>query len=249
MIFRLSEIAEKIGAELVGPDREITGLSTIENPLPGTITFLTTKKYRKKLLDCPCAGVIVPPGIKSETHSLLVKDDPYLGFGQAMRLFYRDHARPDPAVMPTAAVAASASLGRNVFIGHNAIIENGARVGDNSIIHAGAYIGENAVLGEGCIIYPNAVLMHDIVVGDRVVIYAGAVIGSDGFGYARKRDGFVKIPQAGTVVIEDDVEIGANACIDRAKFGTTLIQRGNDVHDALSHKRSSVKSSGSKAAT
>lgn len=226
MQFKLSEIAEKIGARLEGDDLTVTGLSTIDNPKPETLTFITSKKYRKMIGDCVCSAIIAPPGISSDKHALLIKDDPYLGFALAMRLFHPDHHRPEPRIEDTARVAKSAKLGSGVYIGHNAVVNENARIGDNCIIHAGVYIGANALIGDNCYIYPNAVIMHDVKIGNRVAIYASSVIGSDGFGYARSENGPVKIPQIGTVVIEDDAEIGAGTTIDRATLGETRIGTG-----------------------
>jgi len=226
MRFKLSEIAEKIGAELVGKDMEIKGLSTIDDPHPETLAFLSSRKYRKKLADCSCPAVIVPPKIESDKHSLLVMSDPYLGFGLAMRLFHPDHRRPQPKIEDSASISKSAQIGKDVYIGHHAVISDNASIGDNCVIHPGVYIGENSVIGESCHVYPNAVIMHEVTIGSRVAIYSGAVVGSDGFGYAKGENGFVKIPQAGTVVVEDDVEIGAGTTIDRATLGEARIGTG-----------------------
>jgi UDP-3-O-[3-hydroxymyristoyl] glucosamine N-acyltransferase len=226
MELKLSEIAEKIGARLEGPDLIISDLSTLDNSRSGTLTFIASKKYKKLLNECIAAAIIAPPDIKSPRHSLLVKDDPYLGFGLAMRIFYPTHRRPTPAVEPSAFIDKSASIGRNVYIGHNAVIKEKTRIGDNCVIHPGVHIGEGSSIGEYCIIYPNVVIMHDVIIGKRVAIYASAVIGSDGFGYAKEGSGFIKIPQAGTVVIGDDVEIGAGTTIDRATLGETRIGTG-----------------------
>jgi UDP-3-O-[3-hydroxymyristoyl] glucosamine N-acyltransferase len=226
MQLKLSEIAEKIGARLEGKDLTVEGLSTFDNPRPDTLTFISSKKYRKKLNECTCPAIIVPPGLKTDKHSLLVKDDPYLGFGLAMKLFHPDHHRPKPAVEQTAVVAESAKLGEGIYVGHHAVVGEKAVIGDNCVIHSGVHIGEGTSIGDDCFIYPNAVIMHNVEIGDRVAIYAGAIIGSDGFGYTKDKGRTVKIPQAGTVVIEDDVEIGAGTTIDRATLGETRICTG-----------------------
>lgn len=226
MELKLSDIATKIGAVLEGPDLIISGLSTLEEAKPGTLTFVTSKKYRKYIPACKASALIAPPDIKSETHSLIVKDDPYLGFALAMRLFYPDHHRPLPEIEKSAYIDKTASIGKGVYIGHNAVIKADAKIGDGCVIHPGVYIGQGTVLGKDCIIYPNVVIMHSVILGERVIVYASAVIGSDGFGYARDGGKFVKIPQSGTVVIEDDVEIGAGTTVDRATIGETRIGTG-----------------------
>jgi len=226
MRFKLSEIAAKIGAELVGNDVTIKGLATLDSAVPETLTFITSKKYRKELANCAGSAVIVPPGIESDKHSLLIKSDPYLGFALAMRLFYPAHHRPQPGIERSAVISESAKIGKNVYVGHNVVIADQAIIGDNCVIHPGVYIGANTTIGDDCYIYPNAVILHQVTIGNRVAIYAGSIIGSDGFGYARNGEVFVKIPQTGTVVIEDDVEIGAGTTIDRASLGETRIGTG-----------------------
>lgn len=233
MELKLSEIAKKISARLVGHDLTITGLSTIDNPKPGTLSFITSKKFRKKLADCCCAAVIVPPGIESDRHSLLVKDDPYLGFGLAMRLFHNAHQRPQPTIEQSAVISDTARIGHDVYIGHNVIIKDNVQIGNNCVIHSGVFIGEDSVIGDDCYAYANSVIMHGVTIGNRVAIYAGAVIGSDGFGYTKKENRFVKIPQVGTVVIEDDVEIGAGTTIDRATIGETRIGTGSIIDNLV----------------
>ena len=233
MQLKLSEIALKIGAELVGPDLAISGLSTLEEPRPDSLTFITSKKYAKKLAGCTCSAAIVPPGLKSDGRSLLVMADPYLGFALAMRLFHPDHHRPAPAIAASAAIAGSANIGDRVYIGPNVYVGEAASIGANCIIHPGVYIGDRVSVGDDCFVYPNAVILHDVVIGKRVAVYAGAIIGSDGFGYARRGNGFVKTPQVGTVVIEDDVEIGAGTTIDRATLGETRIGTGTIIDNLV----------------
>jgi len=233
MQLKLSDIALKIGAELIGPDLVVTGLATLEEPRPDALTFITSKKYAKKLASCPCPAAIAPPGTTSESHSLLVKADPHLGFALAMRLFYMDHQRPAPEISASATIAARAQIGERVYIGPKAYIGEEAHIGPNCVIHPGVYIGDRVRIGEDCHVYPNAVIQHDVLIGNRVAIYAGAIIGSDGFGYARNGEKYAKIPQAGIVVVEDDVEIGAGTTIDRATLGETRIGTGTIIDNLV----------------
>jgi UDP-3-O-[3-hydroxymyristoyl] glucosamine N-acyltransferase len=233
MEFKLSEIALKIGAKLDGPDLVISDLSTLEEATPGTLTFVTAKKYKRLIPACKASAIIMPPDIKSDSHSMLVKADPYLGFALAMRLYYQDHYRPEPGIEPSAHIDKSAVIGKGVYIGHNAVIKAGAHIGDRCIIHPGAYIGRETSIGDDCIIYPNTVVMHKVTLGNRVVLYASVVIGSDGFGYARDGAKYTKIPQAGTVIIEDDVEIGAGTTVDRATLGETRIGTGTIIDNLV----------------
>jgi len=245
MQLKLSEIARKIDAELIGDDLPVSGLSTLDNPRENTLTFISSKKYLKFLPDCISPAAIVPPGVESDKHSLLVKSDPYLGFGLAMRLFYPDHDRPKPKIEPTAVIAESAKIGANAYIGHHVVIEENAVIGEGTVIHPGVYVGKGTSIGQDCFIYPHVTIMHRVTIGDRVAIYANAVVGSDGFGYARNGEGFLKIPQSGIVAIEDDVEIGAGTTIDRATIGETRIGTGAIIDNLVQIAHNCIVGAGS----
>ncbi len=227
MAFTLSQVAREIGAELKGnPDLEIADLAPIETAGPGQLSYIASGKFKKYLATTKASALIVFPGLESDKHSLLVVGDPYLGFAKAMRLFYRSFLPTTPGKHKTASIADDVEIPKDCYIGEFAVISRGARIGEGTEIHAGSFIGEDTVIGKSCRILQNVTLRERVTIGDNVVIYPGVVIGSDGFGYARTADGHLKIPQAGTVIIEDNVEIGAGTTIDRATLGETVIGKG-----------------------
>jgi UDP-3-O-[3-hydroxymyristoyl] glucosamine N-acyltransferase len=227
MAFKLSRVAEEIGAELVGdPDLVINDLASIEDASEGELSFIAGKKYRKLLETTRASALIVYPGLESDDFSLLVADDPQLGFARAMRLFYSPYPEVKPGVEENATVAADVQVPPDCYIGFNAVISPGAKLGKKVEIHSGTFIGEDVEIGDGCRIYQNVTVCRDVRIGKHVVIYPNAVIGSDGFGYARENNGHLKIPQVGTVIIEDSAEIGAGTTIDRATLGATVIGKG-----------------------
>ncbi|MFZ2385915.1 MAG: UDP-3-O-(3-hydroxymyristoyl)glucosamine N-acyltransferase [Candidatus Omnitrophota bacterium] len=230
----LKEIAEMIGGEIVGsPDLEITGFSGIEEARPGDITFLANPKYAPFLEKTNASAVITSLQVSSGHKALIRAENPSLAFTQVVQLFGAVKARHQQGAHPSAVISGKASLGSNVSVGACAVIEDGASVGDNTVIYAGSYIGYGARVGNGCLIYPNVTVREEVVIGDRVIIHSGSVIGSDGFGYVTVKGAHHKIPQTGTVIIEDDVEIGANVTVDRARFDKTSIGRGTKIDNLV----------------
>lgn len=233
----IHEIAEWLGGELFGRTLEaapeIDRVAKIEEAGTGSLTFLANPKYEKHLTTTGATAVLVSRKLdlkKFEGHSSLIfirVDDPYSAFLQVLKRF-------TPAVDPfsagihsTAAISPSAVLGKNVSLGAHAVIGEQAVIGENTKIGPGCVIGNFARVGKDCLLFSHAVVYHQCQVGDRVTLHAGVVVGSDGFGFAPNADGsYEKIPQLGIVVIEDDVEIGANTTIDRATMGETRICRG-----------------------
>ena len=215
----LSEIAEICGATLVGDGRRcVVGPAGLAEAGPEEVSFLADERYRTQLRETRAGAVIVQPGTEAprEDLALLCCEDPNTAFSAVVRLFAgEEHAAP-PGVHPSAVVHPAVELGAGVSIGPVCTVGEGARIGDDVVLHAGV------------VIYPG------VRIGARCTIHAGAVIGSEGFGFEPSKDGWEKIPQCGTVVLEDDVEVGANATIDRARFGATLIGRGVKI-DNLVH--------------
>jgi len=213
----LGELARRIGADLSGEGSVLVeGCATLEDARPGQVAFLANPKYAKQLATTKAAAVIVLPGVKCEGVALLRTKDPYLGFARAVVELqgYRRHSHV--GIHPDAHVDATASIG------------------SGSVVYPGAYVGPRARVGRDCILYPNAVIYDDCVLGDRVTVHANSTIGTDGFGYATSQGIHHKIPQAGNVVLEDDVEIGSNCCIERAAMGSTVIGAGTKIADLVS---------------
>lgn len=228
----LSELAELVGGTVVGDGTlEITGLATLEEAVEGEITFLANPKYLSKLQQTRASAVIVPPGLKAPS-ALLVIDNPYLAFAKILtRLHVR---RPAPqGIMEGAFVSPDACVGEGVTIYPGCYVGAGVKVGAGSILHPGVTLYEGATVGEESLLHAGVVVREGCRIGDRVIVHAGAVIGADGFGFAPDGTSYFKIPQVGIVVIEDDVEIGAATCIDRAALGVTRIKRGAKIDNLV----------------
>lgn len=235
-VVRVGYLAEKLNCRLVGdPDLIIKGISTLEDAAEDELTFVANPRYVKLVERSAAGAIIISPHLSSPSRMVrLETNEPYSAFQRAMILFFPPYMIDvDEGVHPSAVVHPSSILGKEVRVGPYAVIEEGAKVGEGSVIYPFAYIGKEVIVGEGCIIGVGAVLRRGIVLGKKVVIGDGAVIGYDGFGYASSEDGFRKIPQVGTVVLEDEVEIGANACIDRGTLGETRIARGTKIDNLV----------------
>ena len=234
MIFTLGEIANRIGAELKGdPDLRINSPATIETAEPGDITYISSRKYGKYIGSTRASAVIVYPGLQSADHSILIAEDPHLAFARVMRMFFKSFPELKPGVEKSAIIPDDVTVPDSSYIGHHAVISTGARIGEKVAIYSGAFIGENTVIGENSLIFQNVTIRENIKIGKNVVIYPNAVIGSDGFGYSWDGTRHLKIPQAGTVEIGDDVEIGAGTTIDRATLGATIIGKGTIIDNLV----------------
>jgi UDP-3-O-[3-hydroxymyristoyl] glucosamine N-acyltransferase len=233
---KLSDIVEKLGGTLEGDGEiEITAVAGLGEGAAGDISFLSNPRYAAQVTTTKASAVIVPTDWDRPAKCALVRvENSDQVFARAAELFYEAPPRPAPGIHPTAVVAESASLGDGVSIGPHCTVEEGVVIGANSVVSAHGYVGYKTVIGSDCFFYPLVSIRDFTEIGDRVIIHNGTVIGSDGFGYAVQKDGSrTKIPQIGKVVIEDDVEIGANAAIDRARFGKTRIGRGTKIDNLV----------------
>ena len=232
---KASEIAALCQGRLVGPDLELKGLSGLKEAQPGFLSFLSNPKYAAALPETKASCIIVPLGMEVKDKTLIECRDPYLGFAKAAQLFYREtNTRPKPGIHPAAMVSPSARIDPTATVGPYAVIEDGAEIGPNTVVMGPSFIGARAKIGSDGLIYPNASIREECLLGNGVIIHCGAVVGSDGFGYAREGARYVKIPQTGIVILEDEVEIGANSTIDRGALGPTRIKRGTKL-DNLVH--------------
>ncbi len=228
----LSEIAARLELEYTGEDLDITGVNTLEQAGPDELSFLADSKYLPRLETTSAGAVILSPE-KAEMVSRVIKSpNPYLDFARVMHMFHQPQGMqesfPGQAwIHPTARVDPSAIIHPMAFIGPR------ARIGPGCCIFSHAYIGEDVVLGRDCTVYPQVSIMAGCRIKDRVTIHPGAVIGSDGFGFIQDGEKRIKIPQVGSVVIEDDVEIGACTTIDRATLGETRIGRGTKIDNLV----------------
>jgi UDP-3-O-[3-hydroxymyristoyl] glucosamine N-acyltransferase len=231
---KLSTLAAHLACHLEGDgDIEITGVSGLEAAEPGHLTFLANPRYAGQLASTRASAVLLRADGPPAPCAVLRTADPYLAFARAVGLFAPEW-RPSPGVHPMAAVAASAHLGRDVSIGAFVSVGDGAHIGDRTVVFPNVTIGPGAVVGEDCVIHANVSLRERVHLGKRVVLQDGVVIGADGYGFVRRSDGtHEKIPQVADVVIEDDVELGANTTVDRPAVGETRIKAGTKIDNLV----------------
>ena len=235
MTFTLQQLATTSGGELVGdPSLQIMGAASLSDATPGEISFFANRKYVALLRKTRASAVFVPPDFTEPiTLAQIRVANPTKAFEQVVVKFAPKPITFAPGIHPTAVVDPSAQIGKCVSIQPHAVIESGARIGDDTIIGAGSYIGHETVIGPGCLIYPRVTIRERSRIGSRVIIHSGAVIGADGFGFEMVDGRQEKIQQLGIVQIDDDVEIGANTTVDRARFGRTWIQEGVKIDNLV----------------
>ena len=225
---KLSAIASALEVRLENgsPDTEIRGLNGIEQAGPGDLTFVSNPKYATAARTTRASAVIVGENFPAIPAAMLRAKDPYLSFARALELFHAPLRYP-PGVHPTAVVHASARVGANAHIGPYVVIDDGVEIGANAVLLAHVVIYREVKIGDNFFAHAHATVRENCRIGNNVLLHNGVVIGSDGFGFARTAEGhWHKIPQPAPVVIEDDVEVQANSCIDRASVGETRIKRG-----------------------
>lgn len=232
---KLKEICEHLDGELSGDGNiEITGVSGINEALPTQITFVANPKYIAALATTQAGAIIIGHGVPGNGKSIIRVKDPYWAFVQVLQMFSSDkNRRAFPGIDKTAILGENVKLGERVSIQAFTYIADNVEIGDDTVIQPYVYIGEGTKIGADGLIYPHVSIREEVTIGDRVIIHCGAVIGSDGFGFAPVNKRQHKIPQIGTVVIEDDVEIGANTTIDRATLAETRIKRGTKLDNLV----------------
>jgi len=233
MNITVRELAERLGCSWEGDGSvEIRGVASIESAGPGDLVFADKPKFIAKLGSSSAAAVILPPGEKWERIPVIRAALPQLAFVRATAFFFQAY-RPEPGVHPSAVIAPSARIGAGAAIGAFCVVGEGAEIGDGTVLFPLAVVYPRAKIGADCVIHSHASIREGVRLGNRVIIHNGSVIGADGFGYLRDEAGApVKIPQKGTVIIEDDVEVGPNSAVDRAALGETVIRKGAKL-DAL----------------
>jgi UDP-3-O-[3-hydroxymyristoyl] glucosamine N-acyltransferase len=230
---RLSELAERLGAELQGdPELRVTGVRPLDDAGPEHLSFLHNPRYLGRARESAAGAILVRDPSELPEKNLLVCEEPYLALAKALEIMY-PAVRPEAGVHPTATVADDAKLGADVTVGPGVAIGPGCVVGDGSVIGPGCVLVRGVALGRDCLLHPKVVIEAGCRVGDRCVFHAGAVIGSDGYGFATVGGRHHKVPQVGIVVIEDDVELGANVCVDRGTMGETRVGRGTKVDNLV----------------
>jgi UDP-3-O-[3-hydroxymyristoyl] glucosamine N-acyltransferase len=238
MQFTAAQIALIINARVEGnPDAVVSSFGKIEEANDGQLAFLANPKYEDYLYSTGASVIIVneTQELKEPVNATLLRvSDPYTAFATLLSKYQEMVAQQMVGIQEPSYISKSAVLGENIFVGAFAYIGDNVKVGSNVKIYPNVYIGNNAVIGDNTILHPGVRIYHDCVVGRHVSIHAGTVIGSDGFGFAPQSDGsFKKVPQIGNVIIEDNVEIGANSTIDRATMGSTLIKSGAKLDNLI----------------
>jgi UDP-3-O-[3-hydroxymyristoyl] glucosamine N-acyltransferase len=230
---RLGDLARRVGGRVRGDaGRAIRGIATLEDAGPDDLSFLTHPRYRDAARRTRAGAVLVAPGRDVAGRDLLEVAEPQLALARLLELFHPPPA-PRPGVSPDARVAAGAELGRDVEIGPFAVIDEAAVLADRVAVGAGCFVGRGVMVGEDTRLMPRVVLYPGTRVGRRCLIHSGVVLGGDGFGFATADGTHAKVPQVGRVVVEDDVEIGANSAVDRAMLGETRIGRGTKIDDLV----------------
>lgn len=230
----LGEITKIIGGEVSGDSGiVISGVAGIKEAVKGDITFLANPKYFPLIDKTDASAIIVSRETKTSSKPVIRVDNPSLAFSKVVSLFALCETKHPKGIHPSAVLGKGVLLGNNVAIGAYAVIEDDAGIGDGSIIYSGSFIGSGTKIGSNSLIYPNVSIRERVTIGNNVIIHSGTVVGSDGFGYAEVDGTHQKIPQIGTVEIEDDVEIGANVTIDRARFGKTVIGKGTKIDNLV----------------
>lgn len=233
---RLQQLAELVGAELPAgaTNSEISGVASLQEAREGDVTFFGNPRYLAQLRASKASAAIVPTAFNEEIGPVLLRvENPSAAFASAVAAFAPVEPPVAVGVHPSAVVDSSAVLGAGVSVGPLAVIEAGVKIGEGSVIGASCLIGREVQIGKNCRLYPGAIIRERCLLGDRVILQPGAVIGSCGFGYELQQGRHVKIPQTGIVEIGDDVEIGANTTIDRARFGRTMIGEGSKIDNLV----------------
>ena len=229
MEFSAKQIAEFIQGTIVGDENAtVHTFAKIEEGMPGAISFLSNPKYTHYIYDTQSSIVLVNRDFEPEKEikaTLIKVDNAYESLAKLLNLY--EMSKPKKTgIDPLAYIAPTAKIGENVYIAPFACVGDNAEIGDNTSLHPHATVGSGAKIGNNCILYPHATVYHDCRVGNNCTLHAGSVIGADGFGFAPSPEGYEKIPQIGITILEDNVEIGANTCIDRATMGATVIRKG-----------------------
>lgn len=231
--WRLGDLADAVGGRVHGdPERQVSAVATLGDACSQDLSFLTNSRYRAAVAGSLAGAILVGPDSGIEGRDLLVVADPYFALAEILDRMYQQPL-PAPGVSPDARIAAGTVLGAGVAIGPFVVLGEGVKVGDRAVIGAGAVLGEGSSIGNDTVLMPRVVTYPKTQVGARCIIHAGVVLGADGFGFATASGKHRKVPQLGFVVIEDDVEIGANSTVDRGTLGETRIGRGTKIDDLV----------------
>ena len=230
----LREIAELVEGEVVGDETVvITGVCGIREAKEGDLTFVANTKYLPLMRQTQASAIITSREVKQAPKPIIRTDNPDLAFAKMINLLVPNEMAHPTGIHPTAIIGKNVKLGKDVAVESYVVIGDHAAIGDRTVLYAGVFVGDHAKIGADTLVYPHVTIRERVDIGNRVIIHSGSVIGSDGFGFSTVKGVHVKIPQIGIVKIEDDVEIGANVTIDRARFGITHIKRGTKIDNLV----------------
>ena len=236
MEFKAQQIAELIGGTVDGDAQaSVHTFAKIEEGVEGALSFFSDPKYESFVYTTRSTIILVPDTFQPAqpvAATLVRVGNPREALGRLLMAY--DSMKPkQTGISPQAYVAPTAKIGKDVYLAPFSVVSDGAEIGDGTALHAHATVGAGAKVGKDCILYPNSTVYHDCIVGDRCILHSGSVIGADGFGFAPTAEGYEKIPQIGIALLEDDVEIGANSCVDRATMGATIVRRGVKIDNLV----------------
>ncbi len=238
MKYTIKQISEIIDGKILGDDNLcITGVSSIESAVEGDITFIKNERFVSKVLDTKASAVVSHRPIEETKKTLIIVDKPFLSFIKLLKVISDNKQQRPRDIHPSAVISEESSIGDNISVGANVVIEGNTQIGQNVTIYPNVYIGTDCKIGDDSTIYANATIREEVTIGKRAVIQSGASIGDDGFGYLQIEGKHVKIPQVGTIEIGDDVSIGSNVTIARAALDKTIIASGVkiDNHSHIAH--------------
>ena len=232
--YTLAALADLIGGTVRGDAKVvITGVSDVEEAGPRDATWIAHSSYASKLGASRAGAVLVPADFGPTPMPAVLCDRMDRSVARLLGAFAGPTSLPEPGIHPTALVHETAQIGPDAAIGPNVVLEAGVRIGASAVIHSGVFVGRGTTLGDRCVLWPHVVIREGCVVGHRVTIHPNTVIGADGLGYYWDEGGHRKVPHIGGVILEDDVEIGACTCIDRSKFGNTVVGRGTKIDNLV----------------
>ncbi len=229
---KLSKIAELLDCAFIGEDIEISGVNTLESAKESELSFLANPKYIKALETTKAGAIVVKKEYADQVKSGIISDKPYEHFAHCIMMFAKKQGFFE-GISDKAYIHETAKIGENCIIYPFVTVGENAVIGDNTTLFSNVYIGENVKIGSDCILYPNAVVMFECEIGDGCCLQPGAVIGAEGFGFVPTPYGIQKIPQIGKTVLKDNVEIGANTCVDRAALDETLVNTGTCIDNLV----------------
>ncbi|MBN1794983.1 MAG: UDP-3-O-(3-hydroxymyristoyl)glucosamine N-acyltransferase [Candidatus Omnitrophica bacterium] len=230
----LREVAQLIDGEVVGDEGiVITGVCGIKEAVEGDLTFVANSRYLALMESTRASAIITSRDVDGAPKPIIRTENPSLAFAKMVSLLAPNEVHHPEGIDDTARIGSHVKLGKDVAVAPYCVIDDYAEIGDRTILYAGVFIGSHSRIGSDTLVYPHVVIRERVEIGHRVIVHSGTIIGSDGFGFSTVKGVHHKIPQIGTVVIEDDVEIGANVTIDRARFGKTLIGKGTKIDNLV----------------